>query len=70
MTTLAHSCHVAIIIITTKFGEFLHNHLGGDSVTDRLTYRADYNLQGIKAQEEAIQPIMPVPHQHQIQSIR
>ena len=28
----ASSCHV--VIITTKFGEFLPNRLGGDSVTD------------------------------------
>ena len=33
---LAPSCHV--VIITTKFDEFLHNHLGGDSVTDGTVY--------------------------------
>ena len=31
-TVLTPSCHV--MIITTKFREFLHNRLGGDSVTD------------------------------------
>ena len=35
MTLLSHiSCHV--VVISTKFGEFLYNHLG-DSVTDGHT---------------------------------
>jgi len=31
-TALAPSCHV--VVLTTKFGEFLHNCLGGDSMMD------------------------------------
>ena len=36
-TALELSCHV--VIITTKFGEFLPNRLGGDSMTDGQTDR-------------------------------
>ena len=42
---LEPSCHV--VIITSKFGEFLPNSFGGDSVTDRETDRqtlADCNI--------------------------
>ena len=31
-TALAPSC--TVVIITTNFSEFMHNRLGGDSVTD------------------------------------